>query len=101
VWGLEFSLPGRLTLEAARRAAEPIVLEEAAEASDDVTRLLFTRDHPADPVWTEDAIGLLEEAGRVARGAGQKAYGTSHVVAALDAAPAPAAHRLLTGLGLN
>jgi hypothetical protein len=88
-----------VTIEAARRAAEPIVLERAAERSTDESRLLFATDDPADPVWTGEAIVLMEEAGRIARREGAKAYGTAHIVAALAEAPAPAAQRLLAVLG--
>jgi hypothetical protein len=88
-----------LTLEAARRAAEPIVLERAAPPSGDPARPMFGAGTPADPVWTREAIALLTEAGRVARRNGAKAYGTTHIVAALAETPAPAAQRLLAVVG--
>jgi hypothetical protein len=88
-----------LTLGAACRAAEPIVIERPAQPTDDVTRALFGMGEPGDPVWTREAIALLEEAGRVARRAGVKAYGTTHIVEALAETPAPAAQRLLAGHG--
>ncbi|AGZ42464.1 hypothetical protein [Actinoplanes friuliensis] len=87
-----------LTRAEGRRAAWPVVLEHAAEPTDDVTRLLFSATKPEDPVWTAEAIELFEEAGRLARSKGTKVYGTSHLVEALDTAPAPAAHRLLADL---
>jgi len=71
-----------------------------AEPSDDVTRLLFRMGDPQDPVWSAAAIALMEQAGRIARRGGAKAYGTTHIVAALAETPAPAAHRLLSALGL-
>jgi hypothetical protein len=88
-----------LTLESAGRAAEPIVLEQAAPPSGDPSRMLFAMGGPADPVWSREAIALLEEAGRVARRNGLKAYGTTHIVAALAETPAPAAQRLLAAFG--
>jgi hypothetical protein len=89
-----------MTLAAAGRAAEPIVCEAPAEPSDDVTRLLFRVGEPQDPAWSAEAIALMEEAGRVARRSGVKAYGTTHIVAALAETPAPAAQRLLSALRL-
>lgn len=86
-----------LTLTAAQRAAAPLVLEKPGEPSGDA---LFTTDNPADPAWSAEAVALIEEATRIARSEKTRAYGTTHVVAALPLVPAPAAHGLLAALGL-
>lgn len=84
----------RVTLATAQAAADGVRVETALSP-----RQLSWGSRPADPQWTTDAVALWETAGRLAEEQGAPATGTSHLVAAIRQAPAPAARRLLAAVG--
>ncbi len=88
-----------ITLGAAQRAAEPVLLEHDPVPLPEQEKRMPWGYRAADPCWTTEASGLWAEAARLADDRRDATAGTTHLVEALESAPAPAAHRLLSDLG--